>query len=407
MYKVDVIMTGTLDSIIGPVQTIKRIRNNRDFFLDNGFDISIFTSDNLPKSTAAKIRESKSNIVKQLKVFSHKLSKKSWIYSWYRVRHFFTSCDPLLNFYQAQNRKPDMIVFHSLMDCYEYLKHYRIEGVKIACFTHSDGLLFKMLLMYYPRLIGGRIDKKLMGIAEYVMQNVDVKPCIARIEEKNLLEKYDCLRGKTCLVINAIDDLSTVEKQNSQKIREQLHPFRYRFVCTGSVQRRKGQYNIVTVLNEIPDNILKNIHLTIVGDGPDKPIIEDYLSSHTKLLEHVELLGSVKNSEVYKVLAKNNIMILMSENEGLPIALIEGLRSGLALVSTNVSGIPELINENINGKLLNPNNDELENLLVHIDDYNWEMMGCESRKMFEKYYIFTRMREDYLHMLMKGLCVDN
>ena len=79
------------------------------------------------------------------------------------------------------------------------------------------------------------------------------------------------------------------------------------------------------------------------------------------------------------------------------------MRSGLALISTNVSGIPELINENENGKLLNPNKEELVDLFNHFNEYDWISMGVASRKLFEDYYVFTRMRSDYLHMLNKGL----
>lgn len=403
MKKVDVIMTVSLDSIIGPVQTIKRIRKNRDFFLENGYNIEIFTSDNLAPTSSAHIRNNKSIFIKKLKVFSHFLSKKSWLYSWYRVRHLFTSCHPLLKYYSTLKRKPDMIVFHSLMDFYVYSKYYRIEGVKTACFTHSDGLLFKMLLMYYPRLIGGCIDKKLKSIADYLMSNVDVKPCIAKIEEKNLLERWPQLNGKTCLVVNAIDDLSDEQKCMAEDIRNCKLDFKYSMVTTGSVQRRKGQYTIVTAMNELPDTILNNIHLTIVGDGPDCAAIEDYISNNQRLKNHIDLIGAVKNTDVYKKLASNKIMILMSENEGLPISLIEGLRSGLALISTNVSGIPELIQDNVNGKLLNPSKENLVELFKRLDLYDWDKMGKASRTLFESYYVFTRMRLDYLKMLKKGL----
>lgn len=403
MKHIDVIHTGTLNSIIGPVQTIKRIRNNHDYFLENGYDVTIFSSDDIAETVASKIRGSESVSVKLMKQVSHWLAKHSWLYSWYRVRHLFKSSYPLLEYYKAKGRKPDMIVFHSLMDCYIYLKHYRMEGVKIACFTHSDGLLFKMLIMFYPRLKGGMVEHKLMRIADYVMSNVDVKPCIAKIEEKNLLEGYPQLKGKTCLVVNAIDDFSEEQKERISEVKKTRPVYMYRLVSLGSVQRRKGQYCIVTAMNELDDNILSNMHLTIVGKGPDLIVIEEYLSKHPRLKEHVELAGAVQNTQVYEKLAQSNIMVLMSENEGLPISLIEGLRSGLALISTNVSGIPELINVGENGFLLNPSTDELLSLLKKIGEYDWDEMGKKSRELFENYYTFPRMRSDYLGMLNKCL----
>ena len=403
MKSVDVIHTGTLNSIIGPVQTLKRIIKNHDYFLENGYDVTVFSSDDMAETVAAKIRGSESNVVKRMKQVSHWLMKHSWIYSWYRVRHLFKSSYPLLDYYKAQTRKPDIIVFHSLFDCYIYLKHYRMEGVKVSCFTHSDGLLFKMLLMSYPRLIGGCVDRKLKRIADYVMSNVDVKPCIAKIEEKNLLEGHPQLKGKTCLVVNAIDDFTDEQKEVINKIKEETPKYKYRMVSLGSVQRRKGQYTIVSAMSRLDDSILQNMHLTIVGEGPDKVVIEDVLEKNPKLKEHIELTGAVKNTDVYTKLAPANIMVLMSENEGLPISLIEGLRSGLALISTNVSGIPELIDEGENGFLLEPNVDQLTDLLKRVGNYDWDEMGQKSRKKFEEYYTFTRMRSDYVKMLNKAL----
>lgn len=403
MKNVDVICTGTLKSIIGPVQTLKRIIKNHDYFLENGYDVTVFTSDNIAQTVAAKISGRDSAVVNKMKHFSHWLANHSWLYSWYRVRHLFKSSYPLLDYYKKQNRQPDMLVFHSLFDCYIYLRHYRMEGVKVACFTHSDGMLFKMLLMGYPRLKGGWVEKKLKNIAYYIMSNVDVKPCIAKIEEKNLLKDYPQLNGKTCLVINAIDDFSDEQEKNISRIREEKPKYKYRMVSLGSVQRRKGQYTIVNALERLDDSVLNDIHLTIVGKGPDKTVIENFLDNNSRLKGHVELLGAVKNSDVYIRLASANIMILMSENEGLPISLIEGLRSGLALISTNVSGIPELIDDGENGFLLNTDIDQLTELLKKLGDYDWAEMGRKSRKKFEEYYTFTRMRSDYVKMLEKAL----
>ena len=402
METVDVIMTASLKSIQGPVQTIKRIRNNHDFFYERGYDVSIFTLDNLQETVAERIRGNESTIVKHLKAFARYLSLHSWIYSWYRVRHLFTSSHRILRYYQSLGRKPDMIVFHSIFDCYMYLKYYRIEGAKISCFTHSDGLLFKMLLHYYPRLQGGIVERKLMKIADYVMSNVDVKPCIAKIEEKNLLNKYPQLQGKTCLVVNAIDDLDEEQKSISRKIKTEIQTPAYRMVCTGSINGRKGQHIILEAMAELPRTLLQDMLLTIVGDGPEKIALENFVKEH-ELERQVIFTGAVANTEVYKELARSNIFILMSKNEGLPIALIEGLRSGLALISTKVSGIPELIEEGSNGILLNPDKDELVKLLSNMKDYDWNKMGAESRKLFEDYYVFTRMRADYAAMLGKGL----
>ena len=117
----------------------------------------------------------------------------------------------------------------------------------------------------------------------------------------------------------------------------------------------------------------------------------------------VSFEGIVQNKDVYKYLAKGNIAILISALEGLPLSLIEGMRSGMGIISTRVSGIPEVVNEGVNGVLINPDIDELVEVFNNLDNYDWDKMGVESRKSFDDYYNFPRMRRDYVKMLQKAL----
>lgn len=92
----------------------------------------------------------------------------------------------------------------------------------------------------------------------------------------------------------------------------------------------------------------------------------------------------------------------MSYNEGLPISIIEAMRAGLPIISTNISGIPELIHtdgESCNGILLEPNVDQLVNVFCEMSDYDWEKMGKNSRMRFEADYTFEKMKIAYCNMV--------
>ena len=138
-------------------------------------------------------------------------------------------------------------------------------------------------------------------------------------------------------------------------------------------------------------------HLDLIGDGGERPVLEGLVHEYG-LDEHVRFWGMVPNVEVYRYLAQNNIYILMSKNEGLPISIIEAMRAGLPIISTNVSGIPELVNEGYNGLLLNPDVKELAELLKKLPNYDWELMGKNSRKRFELEFTFERMEKDFCDM---------
>ena len=87
----------------------------------------------------------------------------------------------------------------------------------------------------------------------------------------------------------------------------------------------------------------------------------------------------------------------MSNNEGLPISIIEAMRAGLPIVSTRISGIPELISDN--GLLLDPDVAQLTEIFNHIDEYDWKEMGVKSRKRWENEFTFDRMKKQYCDML--------
>ncbi len=86
----------------------------------------------------------------------------------------------------------------------------------------------------------------------------------------------------------------------------------------------------------------------IVGDGETREALEA-LTKELHLEESVIWLGFVKDpAEVY---ADADIVALTSDDEGLPVAVIEALSSGRAVVATRVGGVPELVEEGVSGFL--------------------------------------------------------
>ncbi len=92
-------------------------------------------------------------------------------------------------------------------------------------------------------------------------------------------------------------------------------------------------------------------HLTIVGDGPERGAIEDYLRLHG-LESCVSLLGF--RSDVSELLATSDVFLLTSRYEGISVALLEAMRAQLPVIATRVGGIPETVRDGITGLLVDP-----------------------------------------------------
>jgi len=402
MLKVDVISSMTLTSGIGPVQTIKRIISSKEYFYERGYDLNVFTTDKINPTIEQNFKSKKTVLLSLAKSIAKYLSRHTKFYAKNRIATLNNGSKRILDYYDTLNRIPDIIVFHGWQDCYEYLTNHRRNNVKICLFIHSDGSPDgnKMILSYYPKLRGTYVEKEMDRQLEYTLRNVDAMACITKIEEKNLISQYPFLDGKTVPVINGISDLTQEQLTETFNIRSEQTKKKYRFISVGSMNGRKGHLEVLEALHQTKPEILKDIQVIFVGDGQEKSKLMSLVEKYN-LTDYVFFVGSVPNNDVYKYQAQSNISILISKLEGLPLALLEGLRSGTALVSTKVSGIPEVVHDSENGVLINYSQQELNDVFNNLDKYDWDSMGKVSRKMFENYYNFPRMREDYIRMLQK------
>lgn len=95
----------------------------------------------------------------------------------------------------------------------------------------------------------------------------------------------------------------------------------------------------------------------IVGDGPLRSELEQ-LRSRLELDAAVELPGALTQTEVAGCWRQAAIGVLTSDNEGMPVALMEAAASGVPVVASAVGGIPELVEDGVTGRLCAPGDAE-------------------------------------------------
>lgn len=82
--------------------------------------------------------------------------------------------------------------------------------------------------------------------------------------------------------------------------------------------------------------------LWLIGDGEKKAEIENYVKENN-LIDNVKFLGLQNN--VYGYLHNADIFTLTSNYEGIPMAIIEAMGTGLPIVATAVGGVPDMLDE--------------------------------------------------------------
>ena len=129
-----------------------------------------------------------------------------------------------------------------------------------------------------------------------------------------------------------------------------------------------------------------NVHFRVYGDGP----------LHEELLAYAEQLGLdgkqifvgafTSREELSQIMAQTDIFVLSSILEGLPIALLEAMSYGRPVVVTPVGGIPEAIEDGVNGLLCEPRDPEClaRKICSLIEDPALRLrLGRAARKTYE------------------------
>jgi glycosyltransferase involved in cell wall biosynthesis len=160
-----------------------------------------------------------------------------------------------------------------------------------------------------------------------------------------------------------------------------------------NIIENKGIAELVTAV----DNLARSdyeFRLSVAGKGP--------LSNHAEILaadhDNVEYLGYVSEVEKQELLNKSSIFVLPSYAEGLPIAMLEAMAGGNAIVSTTVGSIPEVI-DNENGVLVESGNaDQLAEALAELiaNPERVVMMGQANREAVKREYEWSLVVERLL-----------
>lgn len=159
-------------------------------------------------------------------------------------------------------------------------------------------------------------------------------------------------------------------------------------VYLSSLVERKGVADLMAALKIVDERVAGDYRVTIAGDGPLADQVERLAASH----DHVEYAGYVSEERKRAILEAGSIFVLPSYAEGLPIAVLEGMAGGNAIVSTRVAGIPDVIDDR-NGILVESGApDRLADALVRLLESpdRVERMARRNRRLVEERYCWER-----------------
>jgi len=134
--------------------------------------------------------------------------------------------------------------------------------------------------------------------------------------------------------------------------------------------------------------------LCMVGDGPDRPHLEQR-AHELGLMRDTLFLGY--QEDVAPFYAAFDALVLPSSNEGTPVSVIEALAAGRPVVATRVGGVPDVVQEGVDGFLVDPGaTDDLADRLAQLarDAGLRERMGAAGRNRVLPRYAVDRLVDD-------------
>lgn len=142
------------------------------------------------------------------------------------------------------------------------------------------------------------------------------------------------------------------------------------FVFFGRIGHRKGAFDLVKALSLLPREYHSQVRLVMAGDGELERLEE--LVQDFELQDVVSIMSWISPAQREALSREASVFILPSYNEGLPMALLEAMSWGLAVITTPVGGIPSVIQHKRNGLLVDPGDvyQIADSIKLLIDDCN-------------------------------------
>ena len=170
---------------------------------------------------------------------------------------------------------------------------------------------------------------------------------------KNIVEKHWNIELKNAQVIYNPLEIDKILIQASEAVEERFKNID--FISVGRLFSAKGFKDLVEAHHQLINDGYK-IKTVIIGDGIQRTELELLIKKH-HIADSFSLYGFSENP--IKYIKESRYFVLPSYSESYPMVIGEALCLNKPILSTNVGGISEMVQENRNGILFNPGKEDL------------------------------------------------
>ena len=158
-------------------------------------------------------------------------------------------------------------------------------------------------------------------------------------------------------------------------------------LCVGTLHEVKGQAHLIEACRLLAQRGIA-VACRLIGGGPDQQALSEAIAA-AGLADRVTLVGARTRQQIADELRATDVLVAPSvptregKREGIPVVLMEAMSTGLAVVASELSGIPELVQDGVSGLLVAPGDaPELADALarLHADPDLRRRLGAAGRE---------------------------
>ncbi len=181
---------------------------------------------------------------------------------------------------------------------------------------------------------------------------------VSDFTRRELLQYYKVKENKIRVIHNGVDVEKFQPAHDKRKAKEALgfNPNDIAVLSVGRLYARKGLFTLIESMPLVAKKF-KNVKFIIAGKGLSNEF-KKLVSYATKLgvKDNIVFTGYFPDKKLPQLYQAADIFAFSTFYENLPFAVLEALSTGLPVVTTNVGGIPEMIESGRNGFLVQPSN---------------------------------------------------
>lgn len=217
---------------------------------------------------------------------------------------------------------------------------------------------------------------------------------VAEFLKRNLVQREWMDPANITVIYNGIDgDKFTRDYDREEVFRElTISPQSKIIGIVARLDPIKNHQCLIRAMKTVLDNYQDAV-LLVIGDGPLRHELEELVAAE-KLGKNILFLGT--RNDIPRLLSVLDIFVLCSLSEGLPLTILEAMAAGKPIVATDVGGIPEVIQEGIEGIIIpSDNENRLAEVIIDLlrDEKKRLDMGERARRKFmEKFTIETMVQ---------------